>query len=301
MGVFFSSRNSTVKRPRRLPLRFETLEDRTLLSGFATTNHVILPSSHGGGGVATPFGNPSPTGLTPTQIRHAYGFDQLSLDGTGTTIAIVDAFDDPNIASDLQAFDAQWGMPNPVFTKVDQNGGTSYPAANGGWASEICLDVQWAHVIAPGANILLVEANDNSFNNLLAAVGFAASQTGVVAVSMSWGGGEFGSETLFDSTLTTPSGHSGVTFVASSGDSGAPPEYPSASPNVVSAGGTTLNVDSSGNYISESGWNGSGGGISAVEAQPAYQKGVVTQSTTARTNPDVAYDSDPSTGFPVYD
>jgi hypothetical protein len=92
-----------------------------------------------------------------------------------------------------------------------------------------------------------------------------------------------------------------VTFLASSGDSGAPAGYPAYSPNVVSVGGTTLNVSSSGNYLSESGWSGSGGGIATYESQPAYQKGVVTQSTTRRTSPDVAYDSNPATGFPVYD
>ena len=92
-----------------------------------------------------------------------------------------------------------------------------------------------------------------------------------------------------------------MTFVASSGDSGAPVGYPAISSKVLSVGGTTLNLNSQGGYLSESGWSGSGGGISAYESQPSYQKGVVTQSTTYRTNPDVAYDANPSTGFPVYD
>ena len=118
---------------------------------------------------------------------------------------------------------------------------------------------------------------------------------------MSWGGGEFSSESRYDSYFTTPSGHGGVTFVASSGDSGSPVGYPAISPNVLSVGGTTLNLNSQGGYSSESGWSGSGGGISAYESQPSYQKGVVTQSTIYRTNPDVAYDADPNTGFPVYD
>src|SRR5205085_6862942 len=82
---------------------------------------------------------------------------------------------------------------------------------------------------------------------------------------------------------------------------GAPPSYPAASPNVLAVGGTTLNLDSSGNILGESGWSGSGGGISSAESQPAYQHGVVTQTTTARANPDVSYDADPNTGFPVYD
>ena len=115
---------------------------------------------------------------------------------------------------------------------------------------------------------------------------------------MSWGGGEFSGETSYDSYFTTPSGHAGVTFVASSGDSGAPVGYPAISPNVLSVGGTTLNLTSSGSYISESGWSGSGGGISRYESQPTYQKGVVTQSTTYRTNPDVAYDADPEHRLP---
>jgi hypothetical protein len=281
-------------------LLVEMLESRDLLSGLHT-NFVLLP--HGG---AKPFGSPGPTGTTPAQIRHAYGFDQISFngtagDGSGTTIAIVDAFDDPNIANDLHQFDLKFGLPDPTFTKVNQNGGTSMPAANSGWASEIALDVEWAHAVAPKANILLVEASDNSFSNLFSAISFAAKQSGVVAVSMSWGGGEFSSEGFYDGTFTTPSGHGGVTFVVSSGDAGAPTSYPATSPNVLSVGGTTLNLDASGNILSESGWSGSGGGISSFESQPSYQNGVVTQSATRRTNPDVAYDADPNTGFPVYD
>ncbi len=118
---------------------------------------------------------------------------------------------------------------------------------------------------------------------------------------MSWGAGEYAGENSSDASFQTPAGHGGVTFVASSGDSGAPPSYPAVSPNVLAVGGTTLNLDSSGNILSESGWSGSGGGLSALEPQPTYQKGVVTQSSTARANPDVAYDADPNTGFPVYD
>ncbi len=129
----------------------------------------------------------------------------------------------------------------------------------------------------------------------------AAKQSGVVAVSMSWGGGEFSGETADDSYFKTPSGHNGVTFIVSSGDAGAPASYPATSPNVLAVGGTTLSLTSAGSILSESGWSDSGGGISSVESQPSYQKGVVSQSTTRRTNPDVAYDADPNTGFPVYD
>jgi hypothetical protein len=285
----------------RLPV-LEPLETRTLPTG-AHPYYVILPT----GGSAGPLGSSGPTGYTPAQIRHAYGFDQIALpggvpaDGRGTTIAIVDAYDDPTIAGDLATFDAQFGLPNPAFTKVNQAGGLSYPPPDSGWASEIALDVEWAHAIAPAANILLVEAQDDSFTNLLAAVQFAAAQPGVVAVSMSWGGSEFSGENNLDGAFTTPAGHTGVTFVASSGDYGAPASFPAVSPNVLAVGGTSLYLGSGGTYGSESGWSGSGGGISALEPQPAYQKGVVTQESTRRANPDVAYDADPYTGFPVYD
>jgi hypothetical protein len=252
------------------------------------------------------------TSFSPIQIRHAYGFDRVGFedathglvagDGQGTTIAIVDAFDDPNVAGDLAQFDSTYGLAAPPsLTKVNQIGGTIFPAANRGWAGEIALDVEYAHAMAPGADILLVEANDNSLNNLLAAVTYAAHQPGVVALSMSWGGDESATETFDDSRFVTPSGHNGVTFIAASGDSGGITSYPPSSPNVVAVGGTSLFLDSQGQYQSESGWSGSGGGISPYESQPAYQNGVVTQSTTRRTTPDVSFVANPGTGVIVYD
>lgn len=99
--------------------------------------------------------------------------------------------------------------------------------------------------------------------------------------------------------MTATSPRPGVVYTASSGDSGAPISWPASSPNVLAVGGTTLNVNGT-TYVGESGWGGSGGGPSAYYAQPAYQAGVVTQ-TSQRANPDVAYDADPATGFSVYD
>ena len=291
------------RRPSGLKsaLIVEDLESREVPAVYFTPDYVVDSPSNG----ATAYGSPGPVGLNPATIRAAYGFNQVSFNGTagtgaGTTIAIVDAYDDPTIASDLHAFDQQFGLADPTFTKVNQTGGSTMPAANTEWAGEISLDVEWAHAIAPGANILLVEANSSSYSDLMPAVSYAARQTGVVAVSMSFGGGEFSGETSLDSNFLTPTGHSGVAFIASSGDSGAPISYPAASSYVLSVGGTTLTLDSSGNYVSEAGWGGSGGGISAYESQPAYQNGVVTQSTTMRTNPDVSYDANPNTGFAVY-
>ncbi|HET6325081.1 MAG TPA: S53 family peptidase [Planctomycetaceae bacterium] len=298
----------------------ESLEDRLLLSASVATPSFVIESgsasasgsSHGG----TPNVTPANAGpVTPAQMRQAYGVNQISLggvagDGTGQTIAIVDAYNDPNIIADAAAFNSNFGLQafngttGPTFKVLNETGGTSLPAnsAVNGWDVEESLDVEWAHSIAPQANIILFEANSNSFGDLLQAVSTAANTTGVSVVSMSWSGGEFGGETGADSYFTTPSGHPGVTFLASTGDSGAPSGYPALSPNVVAVGGTTLSIDSSGNYLGESAWSGSGGGISALESQPSYQVGNVNgTSTTRRTVPDVSMDADPNSGVYVLD
>jgi hypothetical protein len=244
--------------------------------------------------------------FNPIQIRHAYGFDRVGFEdsthalvagnGQGQTIAIIAAFDDPNIASNLATFDTQYGLPAPPsFTKVNQVGGTTYPAPSTGWASEIALDVEYAHAMAPGADILLVEATNNSTSNLNTAVQYAANH-GATVVSMSYGSGEFAGETSMDSLYT----HAGVTYLAATGDHGAPGLYQAYSPNVVAVGGTSLFL-SGGSYSSESGWSGSGGGISLYEPQPSYQAGVVTQSTTRRTIPDLSFVANPDTGVIIYD
>ena len=156
--------------------------------------------------------------------------------------------------------------------------------------------------MAPAANIVLVEAQP-TLSNLFGAVTFASNLPGVSVVSMSWGASEFSGESAYDSVFTTPAGHNGVTFVASSGDSGTT-EYPSSSPNVLSVGGTTLNVSSQGNYVSESPWSDSGTGSSPFESQPAWQNAATTAaglSSTGRTTPDVAFVANPATGVSVYD
>ncbi len=182
-------------------LELESLESRQYLSAspveVATPDYVAMRPANG----AAPQTTSGPTGMTPAEIRSAYGFSSVTFaggiagTGAGTTIAIVDAYDDPTIANDLHQFDLQFGLPDPTLTKVNQNGGTVLPAANKSWATEIALDVEWSHAIAPGANILLVEANSSSFSDLLTAVNTARNAAGVVAVSMSWGGSEFSGET----------------------------------------------------------------------------------------------------------
>lgn len=248
----------------------------------------------------------APVGLSPPQIRHAYGFDRavfqsagrtIAADGSGQTIAIVDAYDDPYIYTDLRSFDHRFGVSDWdasgqfALTKVKPEGAARPDA---GWALEESLDVEWAHAIAPKAHLLLVEAASAGVDDLLTAVDYARRQRGVVAVSMSWGGAEFPAESYYDDTLTTPAAHvggsglrGGVTFVTSSGDSGAPAGWPAVSPNVLAVGGTTLRLDSHGSWAGETAWGGSGGGQSLFE-------NAITSS------PDVAYDADPASGFAVY-
>lgn len=302
---------------RRRPVAFERLEPRELLSGQSLAGFHPTLQLHRNSDGSVPFQTSAPVGLTPTQIRHAYGFDQIVIgsvqgDGTGQTIALIDAYDDPTIATDLHNFDLAFGIPDPPsFKKVAQDGSTNYPGTdpagagnpNGTWEMETSLDVEWAHALAPGASILLVEANDASNGNLMtAAVGYARSQPGVSVISMSFGQNDFSGETSFDSLFTTPSGRTGITFLAATGDFGEPSGYPAYSPNVVAVGGTTLNVDGSGNIISETGWSDGGGGVSTLEPQPAYQNPTTNSfSTTHRANPDVAFDADPNTGVPVDD
>ncbi len=274
-----------------------------------------IPGQHGS--LAQALGVVASGGFTPQQIRTAYAIDQIEFgatkgDGTGETIAIVDAYDDPNLVdstsanfknSDLAQFDKLFGLPDPPsFEKLGQDGSANLPGVDptGEWEVEEALDVEWAHAIAPGASIVLIECNSGGLQDLLdAGARTAASLPGVSVVSMSFGSSEFASEQSFDGDFTTPSGHQGVTFVASTGDSGSPGEYPACSPNVMAIGGTSLYVNGDNTYQSEAGWSGSGGGTSAYESEPAFQQGV--QSTGKRTIPDVAFDADPNTGVQIYD
>ena len=133
----------------------------------------------------------------------------------------------------------------------------------------MALDVEWVHATAPGASILLVEAQSDQLTDLLTAVDYARRQPGVSVVSMSWGTSEFPQEMTLDGYFTTPAGHGGVTFVAATGDNAAPANWPAVSPNVVAAGGTTLSTFSDGTYRHETGWSFGGGGFSEYELSPS--------------------------------
>ena len=253
---------------------------------------------------ARPNATSSPVGLSPATMRAAYGFSTSSTAGAGKTIALVDAYDDKTAVNDLSVFSTQFGLPacttaNGCFTKVNQTGGTKYPSSNAGWALEISLDIEWAHAIAPGAKILLVEASSASFTNLLAAEDYASAHAQYV--SNSWGGSEFSGENTYDSHFNK----SGVSFFVSAGDAGLPAEYPSASPNVISVGGTLLTFNTNGSLASETGWANGGGGCSSYEtattAQSSFSGYAQVKCAGKRATPDVSLDAAPNSGAAVYD
>src|SRR5271154_6856693 len=244
---------------------------------------------------------PPTTAFTPAQIRHAYGFDLITNQGAGQTIALVDAYDDANAANDLSVFSKQFNLPactssNGCFRQLYSSG--RKPQANANWAVEIALDVEWAHAIAPQAKILLVEAPSNNLSDLLSAVDFAV-RNGASVISMSWTSSEVSSERNLDNHFVA----TGVTFLAASGDSGAGVNYPAASPDVIAVGGTSLVLDRSGNYSSETAWSGSGGGLSKYEYEPISQAQfpIANDIHGTRGVPDVSYNANPGTGYAIYD
>lgn len=263
----------------------------------------------------------APTGLSPSAVQSVYNLSGLSASsgaGAGQVITIVDAFDDPNALADLNTFNSKYGYPQlSTCTSLSQAGacfekaypGGSQPRVNSNWALEEALDIEWAHAEAPAAKIVLAEAATNSNANLFGAVNWA-NANGATEVSMSWGGGESSTESSYDADMA----HPGTLYTASAGDSGHAAEYPAASPNVVSVGGTTLNGcsgTSCSGYSSETTWTSSGGGVSADESIPAYQAGytgpVYGASTISaltgahRGIPDISFDGNPNTGVSVYD
>ena len=252
-------------------------------------NAVVSGVFFAGSSTAQP-GPPVPAPYVPAQMRHAYGVDQLSQSGLGQTIAIIDAYDDPTAISDFNTFSTKYGLPTGNLIKATPQG---VPVADAGWSTEIALDVEWAHAMAPNATILLVEAKSNSFNDLLGAVDYAVAQ-GAKQVSMSFGGTDFAGENIYDTHFN----HPGVTFIASAGDSGTEAEYPAASPYVTSVGGTRISLDAAGNKLSETSWSGSGGALTVNESKPSYQNGFFTGN--GRGIPDVAYNAEPSSGVPIF-
>jgi len=259
-------------------------------------------------------------GYVPQQIKQVYGISQVvnNVTGAGTgkgqIIAIVNAYNYPSAISDLNTFSLQFGLPTPNLITtlnpmpVPPNGkfnimiykmSSSIPTDNG-WALEQSLDTQWAHAIAPNATILLVQATNNTYNELFRAINFAVS-AGANIVSMSWGSNEFSFESLYDKYFNI---NKNIVFIASSGDSPGV-MYPSASPYVLSVGGTNLTIKNTNGVYSrntEVVWYtnqslSTGGGVSSYENK-VYQSNI--NSFARRTTPDVSFDADPQTGVAVY-
>ena len=237
-----------------------------------------------------------PTGLTPNDIRSAYG---LSGATGGGTVAIVDAYDDPHAESDLAVYRSTFHLPactttNGCFRKVNQSGAAApLPATDYGWAEEISLDLDAVSATCPNCHILLVEANSPNTAPLMTAVDTAA-RMGAVAISNSYGGTEDSTILAADSHLN----HPGVAITASSGDGGYGVSWPASSRYVTAVGGTTLTRASNARGWTETAWSGAGSGCSKYETKPSWQHDA---GCAKRTVADVSADADPNSGLGVYD
>ena len=284
-----------------------------------------IPATTGAGGLAPrpqAWSEYAPWGLSPQQIAAAYGFDAVAFggiagDGAGQTIAIVDAYDDPALVDSTSP-------TSPPATWRSSTGSTACPTRRASSSSTsraappACRASTRRGPACPGTGrrrrrwtwngrTPWPPAPRSSWSSASRPAGRTCTPgrrwprrcPGVSVVSMSWGSAEYAGETAYDGDFTTPAGHPGVTFVAATGDDGAPGLYPAYSPNVLAVGGTSLTLQGDGSYGGESGWSDGGGGTSTIEAEPAYQAGV--QATGQRTIPDVAIDADPHTGVSVYD
>lgn len=238
----------------------------------------------------------APVGLTPAQLRSAYALPTTR--GSGRTVAIVDAYDDPSAERDLAVYRSQFKLPacstaNHCFRKVGQSGGAAQPAPDPGWAQEISLDLDMASAVCPKCHLLLVEASSAAQANLGLAVDTAA-RLGAVAISNSYGGAD-----ASDATYGRHYHHPGVAVTASSGDSGYGVSYPASSRWVTAVGGTSLRRARTARGWQETVWSGSGSGCSGSNAAP-YQPSSTTQCAQ-RAVADVAAVADPATGVAVYD
>jgi subtilase family serine protease len=236
-------------------------------------------------------------GLGPATLQSAYKLPS-STAGSGQTVAIVDAMNDPTAEADLGTYRSQFGLPacttaNGCFRKVSQTGGTTYPATDAGWALEISLDVDMVSAICPNCHILLVEASSASLANLGTAVNRAAT-LGANAISNSYGGSD-----TRDAT-NSPYNHAGIAITASSGDGGFGVEYPASSRFVTAVGGTTLTAASNTRGFTETVWNGAGSGCSRFNTQLTAQASVGT-GCSRRAVADVSAVADPNTGVAVFD
>ena len=275
-------------------------------AGFAAC-HAIQNQTVLADGTVAPAVTPS--GYGPTDLQSAYNLPSATA-GSGQTVAIVDAYDDPNAESDLAVYRSNFGLAacttaNGCFRKVNQSGGTKAPRANSGWAQEISLDLDMVSAACPNCHILLVEATSSSLTNLGTAVNTAAVLK-ATEISNSYGGNESSSDLSYDTSYFN---HPGIPITVSSGDSGYGVQYPAASQYVTSVGGTALSRALNTRGWSESVWSnsatqGAGSGCSAYDPQTGWQSSVsnITGAPCAkRAVADVSAVADPNTGVAVYD
>jgi subtilase family serine protease len=312
------------------------------LSYFARHDHAVKWISHNAPTDSSCRQSMKLPCYSPSEMRTAYGVKSMvdaGITGKGQTIVIIDSYGNPTVSEDLKQFDRDYNLPDPPSFRVIAPLGTKpFDVKNAdmvGWAQETDLDVQWAHAIAPGANIVLLTSPVSETQGVQGMPEFAQlvqyaldNHLGSI-ISQSWGTTE---NTLFTSdgypildkfnSLYQRAMNEGVTVLASAGDTGVQNpdtnnknypfptvDFPASSPYVTAVGGTTLNADTQGNYQSETAWNGgagsaTGGGFSQYFKTPDYQTGALgAHSTSAngyRGLPDVAYDADASTGVPIY-
>ena len=311
-GFFGLGKHAGRKEPHGRSLRIELLEDRSLLSGTATA--AIISYAMGQSAMQV-FSN-APYANWPVDLLPYYGLSNVL--AYGQTIAIVAAYKDPTLATDAAAFGDNFGTGGGTLTIYDQNGkvgGAANTDPTGLYEQSEAAEVEWAAAAAPLVNIDMVEANDGTLANLMAAVNTARNLPGVSVVCMGFSVPESslpasgaGSEASYDSTFTTPAGHIGVTFVAAAGDSGDIPQYPSCSPNVLSVGGTSLWITydpytGTDSYGVEAGWPAGGGGQSTLESKPGYQSKITSVSGTSithRATPDVSLNADDDFTYTPY-
>ncbi|MER5527064.1 putative Ig domain-containing protein [Streptomyces sp. NPDC002677] len=245
----------------------------------------------------------APSGLSPSNLHSAYNLP--STGGSGLTVAVVDAYNDPNAASDLATYRSTYGLSactvaNGCFKQVSQTGSTtSLPSNDSGWAGEEALDIDMVSAVCPNCNIILVEASSATDSDLGTAENEAVA-LGAKFVSNSWGGSESSSQTSEDTSYFK---HPGVAITVSSGDEDYGAEYPATSQYVTAVGGTALSTSSSTRGWTESVWKtssseGTGSGCSAYDAKPSWQ---TDTGCTKRMESDVSAVADPATGVAVYD
>ncbi|MGH2834675.1 MAG: S53 family peptidase [Solirubrobacteraceae bacterium] len=305
LGLIFAIGGSAAVADPGSAAEVEPVCSQAPSAGEASCHAVKLLNPHAnwhgvhGNGKGPSSTNSTPSGYFPADLQSAYGLESASATGgEGQTVAIVDAYNDPNAAADLNRYRSQFKLPPceaGCFRKVNQKGEEgSYPNSNTSWSEEISLDLDMVSAICSKCHILLVEASSASMANLGTAVSEAVA-LGANAVSNSYGGSEFSGETSYDGYFA----HTGVAITASAGDSGYKTEYPAASPFLTAVGGTTLTKATNARGWNETVWSGTGSGCSAIEPTPGWQP--VTSLCKKRTVSDVAADANPNTGVATYD